>query len=461
MIIMAVIAQAVVLHRVWPRWLVWSVVALTVAGLAVTFVHPDWLYIGATDHTWLFFALAVAVAIIPPRIAHEARMAWLWFGLSMVLSIFFVAKPNTHVYGFFIAWALVVGLAGEAIWQGLQGRIGVPRARLVTVPVTLILFAIFGIYTFFIFTYTEVEVFRTWAANRPWGYWTPYELPSSGSIFGFPHKNGWKVVGALYADGTLDAPFDTNATYRINHWYSRGLHFCPPDAEYYMLPTTQRPDVALQDAAILENLTTSGFRPWGVITVEGDERMRIFTKRPVNEIRVFKESDYAPYFNSALSTPFFLKAGPAIISQPATTVDYRLQDHLWLKGYTVSHTQIAPGERLELQLYWEVTELLTTEDKTFVQLIDLDTLHKAAQRDSEPGCGVDVYPMLLWRPGELTLDPYSLEIASDTPPGNYTLLVGAYSAESHERFPVFAADGSHLGDSIALITVEVVAPSGR
>lgn len=459
MVIMAVLAQVAVLQRIWPRWRVGIVAALTIAGLAVTFfVRPDWLYIGTTDHTWLFFALAVAVAILPPRISHEARTVWLWFSLAMVGSIFFVDSPNTHVYGFFIAWALVAGIAGEAIWQGLRGSIGLPAARWVALPVTVALFAIFGIYTFSLFTYNGVEVFRTWATNRPWGYWTSYELPPRGSIFGFPHKNGWKVVGALYADGTLDAPFETSATYRINHWYSRGLHFCPPDSEYYMMPTTLRPDVAREDPGILAGLEAVGYHKWGVVTVEGDERLQIFSKQPVDEVRVFKETDYAPYFNSTLVQPYFLKPGPAIISQPATPVEYRLKDHLWLKGYTASHTQIAPGERLDLQLYWEVTQMLNVEDKTFVQLIDLETLHKAAQRDSEPGCGEDVYPMPLWRPGELTIDPYSIEIKPDTPPGIYTLLVGVYTAENHERYSVFAADGSHLGDAITLATVEVVAP---
>jgi hypothetical protein len=100
--------------------------------------------------------------------------------------------------------------------------------------------------------------------------------------------------------------------------------------------------------------------------------------------------------------------------------------------------------------------MLGVRDKTFIQLIDLNTLHKAAQRDAEPGCSV--YFMDEWRRGELALDAYTLTIAPDTPPGQYTLLVGMYDAETHDRYPVFAADGSHLGDAISLATVEVVAP---
>jgi hypothetical protein len=442
--------------------------ALTALGLALTFfVRPNWLRIGGMDHTWLFFALAVAAVLVAPRHAGKSQLeqerieadhtVWLWFGIPMVLSIFFVDKPNSHVYGFFIGWALVAGSALETLWRSLRTRFGLTKATWVALPVGIVLFAIFANYSFYFFTYTQVEVLRTWTENRLWGYWTPYELPTRGSLFGFPYKNGWKVVGALYADGTLDAPFESNETFRVGDWYSRGLHFCPPDAQYYMLPTTLQPDAALEDPALVAELTAGGFRPWGLITVKGDPRMRIFTREPGDEpVRVFEESDYAPLFDATLTSPDFLKNGPALLEQPANSVEYRLQDHLWLKGYTVSHAQITPGERLQVHLFWEMSQMLPIEDKIFVQLIDLNTLHKAAQRDAEPGCSV--YPIDEWRKGELVLDPYTLTIGADTPPGKYTLLVGAYDAESHERFPVFAADGSHLGDAISLATVEVVAP---
>src|SRR5690606_25134016 len=117
------------------------------------------------------------------------------------------------------------------------------------------------------------------------------------------------------------------------------------------------------------------------------------------------ESDYAPIFDATLTSPHFIKRGPALITQPATTVEYRLQDDLWLKGYTLPRTQVAPGEQLELQLFWEVTQMFPRGDKSFIQLIDLDTLHKAAQRDGEPGCGI--YHLGEWRVGELNLDPYT------------------------------------------------------
>jgi hypothetical protein len=63
-----------------------------------------------------------------------------------------------------------------------------------------------------------------------------------------------------------------------------------------------------------------------------------------------------------------------------------------------------------------------------------------------------------WRSGDLNLDPYTLVVAPETPPGIYSFLIGVYEQESHDHYPVFAADGAHLGDSIPVATVEVVAP---
>ncbi len=467
MMVMALVAKAIVLHQAWSQWVAWGITALTAAGLALTFfVRPDWLIIAGTDQTWLFFALSIAVLILAPRIRPEDRTIWLWFGIPMVLSIFFVAKPNSHVYGFFMGWALIVGSALEVGWQALRKRVGISTARWIALPVAGIFLFIFANYAFHLFTYTRVEILRTWTTNRPWGYWAPFESPTRGALFGFPNKNGWKVIGALYADGTLNAPFDSNETSRVGEWYSHGPYFCPPDAQYYMVPTVERPVQIEEVQEQVDELMANGFLPWGVVTVQGDERLRIFSKQPQEQsqdrvegqtqhVRIFEASDYQHHFDANLSSPFFLKNGPATIAQPQSAVNYRLNEHLWLKGYSLPQQQVAPGEQMKLQLFWETDQALDSEDKTFIQLIDLNTLQKAAQRDGEPGCSV--YSMDEWRAGELNLDPYTLTIAPDAAPGIYTLLVGAYDAESHERYHVFAPDGADLGDAIPLTTIEVVA----
>jgi hypothetical protein len=460
LIVLSLAAQIAVLQRAGSRSGAWIVAALTVAGLAITFmVRPGWIVIGGTDHTWLFFALATLLPLLPRRALPEERLVWLWFGVAMVVSLFLIAKPNTHVYGFFMPWALVAGLGGERIWQLARSALGLPVARWVALPVSVLLFALFANWTYWIFTYTDVELFRTWATNKPAGYWTPYEIPTRGDLFGLPYKSGWKVVGSLYADGTLTTPFDTNESDRVADWYSRGPYFCPTGAEYFMLPAVQQPREIASEAAKAAELTASGFWQWGTITVGGDPRMRIFTNRPVAEgesvePRLFEERDYASHFDATLTSPVFVKRGPTMIVQPENATDLRFGEGLWLKGYSVSHTQVAPGEQVQLELFWEVTSTQRRGDKSSIQLIDLNTTHKAAQRDGEPACGV--YHLGEWRPGDLNLDPYTLTVAPDTPPGIYTFLVSLYEQDTQDHYPIFAPDGAHLGDSVPLATIEVL-----
>lgn len=73
---MTVIGQAVVLRKAWSRGVALLIVALTLAGLAVTFfVRPNWLVVGGTDHTWFLFALASLLPVLPRHVTHE-RAAW-------------------------------------------------------------------------------------------------------------------------------------------------------------------------------------------------------------------------------------------------------------------------------------------------------------------------------------------------------------------------------------------------
>lgn len=455
------VAQALVLWRNWPRWAAWIAIILSSAGLALTFARPEWLRVGETDFAWLFFTLAVASVVLTPGLRHEERAIWLWFGVPMLASLFAVAEPNTHVYTFFMGWVLVTGGAVESGWEWLRKRVGLPMARPLALGIASILLIIFGNYTFWFFTYSRVEILRTWSENRLWGYWTPYDLPNRDSIFGFPFKNGWKVIGALYADGTLDAPFDTYESGRIADWYARGPYICPPDANYYIVPSKLQPNEQVEEQAKLDELAALNYQEWGNVTVNGEPRLRIFSRDPVQGApRVYDEADYAPIFDNTLSSPYFLKAGPALLVEPATRVDYRLGESIWLKGYSLPQTQVAAGDKVPLELYWQTTAYQTeghgAGDKRFVQIINLDTLHKIAQRDSEPGC--TKYEMEDWRPGDLNYDPATLTIAPDAPPGTYSVIVGLYDDETEERYPVFAADGAPLGDFVPLTTIEVGAP---
>ena len=52
------------------------------------------------------------------------RTLWLWFGVLFVLSLFFVGKPRTHVYVFFVPWGLLAGMTVTEAWVMLRARWG-------------------------------------------------------------------------------------------------------------------------------------------------------------------------------------------------------------------------------------------------------------------------------------------------------------------------------------------------
>ncbi len=163
-------------------------------------VHPR-----RAHHIWLFFAAALAPPLLTRNLPAKQRAVWLRFAAALILALFFVQKPRTHVYNFFIP-GFARRLCLRPNVAPVDGRLGRNKALAVGLPAAAALILLFGNYVYWLFTYNGAEVLRTWQDNRPAGYWTPYAEPHQNAMFGFPFKNGWKVVGALYASGELMAP---------------------------------------------------------------------------------------------------------------------------------------------------------------------------------------------------------------------------------------------------------------
>jgi hypothetical protein len=61
----------------------------------------------------------------------------------------------------------------------------------------------------------------------------------------------------------------------------------------------------------------------------------------------------------------------------------------------------------------------------------------------------------VWEAGEIVRDQYDLGISPDAPLGLYHIEIGMYLAETGERLPVLAEDGSVQGDKVLLAGVRV------
>jgi len=94
----------------------------------------------------------------------------------------------------------------------------------------------------------------------------------------------------------------------------------------------------------------------------------------------------------------------------------------------------------------------------FVHLLD-ERGTIVSQRDSEPLGGQR--PTTSWTVGEVVEDAYGLWVRPGTPPGEHTLSVGLYDAESGERLVVASSEtvGISTGvDAIDLATVTITSP---
>lgn len=133
----------------------------------------------------------------------------------------------------------------------------------------------------------------------------------------------------------------------------------------------------------------------------------------------------------------------------------RLGEGIWLRGYALSETSVAPGDILQVALLWQAEERPTARYRVTVQMLD-GRNQVLAQRDAEP-VG-DARPTTTWTPGESLADRYGLFIPFGTPPGPARVLVALYRPEDGTRLEV-EGEGSR-GDHLLLPdAVEIVRPA--
>ncbi len=135
---------------------------------------------------------------------------------------------------------------------------------------------------------------------------------------------------------------------------------------------------------------------------------------------------------------------------PDILVEATLGDSIQLIGYTLQlpHASSAtisstlpvfnlhasrPISNLYLTLFWRPRHSLTTDYTVFLHLRNAEGI-TVAQVDRLSLGGA--YPTSRWQPGETVIDPFTLSLPANLPPGLYTLWVGMYRLETLERLPI-------------------------
>ncbi len=133
-------------------------------------------------------------------------------------------------------------------------------------------------------------------------------------------------------------------------------------------------------------------------------------------------------------------------------------NQIYLLGYNLPQTQIRAGESFPVTLYWQAPPEKSPQ-ANFIQFNNLlsgsGTL--SGGYDRRP---LEYYSTLLWAPGEIVVDGYTVPVDADAPPGQYWLDVGYYLVvgESAVNLPL-VVDGQRTdASSITIGPIEVKSP---
>ena len=207
----------------------------------------------------------------------------------------------------------------------------------------------------------------------------------------------------------------------VFEYYYRGTNRIAPMPEGIM-PPAQSP-LDYRAAQQLENIARGTSRLWLVLwqpevadptNVVKSELMTKARRQGVGRdfqgmaLLLFDLQDHAPFGNG-----------------PQHVTEWRFTEPIALTGYDLSATSRAPGESLDLALYWRAAGPITRNYQMFTHLLAPDG---RLVTGSDHIAGADNYPTSLWTDGALIRNMFALRVPPDAPPGTYSLEAGLYDA---------------------------------
>ena len=147
------------------------------------------------------------------------------------------------------------------------------------------------------------------------------------------------------------------------------------------------------------------------------------------------DSRYSPFH-------YWTYQGSIVAAQesPTATTTTTFGNVVRLLGFDLSDASLAPGQTLDVTLYWQAISADHADYKVFLHLLDPKNDTQSgivAQMDSAPRSST--YPFWVWRSDEIVSEALSLSIPPQTPPGEYVLLAGIYDSATGKRLPVLGA----------------------
>ncbi|MBE2197308.1 MAG: glycosyltransferase family 39 protein [Anaerolinea sp.] len=388
-------------------------------GSPVAFLREagGWLVGGETlpaaQVVWpLWAALALLLLAVMRQRAHARRRAHLLLPLLLLLTplTFMFASGATQpqyfkFLGVTVPFLALLMVGGVAPWRrGVDGALAVLLLLVVLWGSGRSLHNLYANPAYVRADYRGIAA-RIVAENHP----------NAGIILDAP--NQWEVFTYYYADAQRVYPLPLGQ------------------------PQPERLATQLADIAARHDRLYAIF--WG----EAQRDPERLVERWLDE-HAFKATD--EWYQDVRFVTYAVPAVAATEMETVTAVPFG--PHIILNGYTVRDTTLLPGDIIQITLFWQTDAPLQQRYKIFLHLVDEDGGLPVAQRDSEPGGGLNL--TTIWTPGEVVIDNHGILIPADTPPGQYTLLLGLYDiADATARLPIATAVG--VVDALPLAEVVV------
>jgi hypothetical protein len=272
-------------------------------------------------------------------------------------------------------------------------------------------------YLFIAFVRQSPEYQRAFPRSRPDFYanLSGDEVPWQG-IFGFPHRDGWKVVGNLYDQGAFQGTYQTNQRDRVGTWYTRGAMLCEPTPDYYMLATWEGARLVGQmDAPAYPE----SYEVAACVLVDNMRMLNIYTQQPVEEPPqplLLDEQSIAGFDNRPVENFPIREALNRPV--PEHSLDVAWQNGARLVGYDMKRQRVSPGQFTPLALHWQVDLPLAAPAELVVNIRDSAGILVGS---ASPVCNSP--PPSVWGPAYINTAMFSVQAAETLPPDSYTLHV--------------------------------------
>jgi hypothetical protein len=139
-------------------------------------------------------------------------------------------------------------------------------------------------------------------------------------------------------------------------------------------------------------------------------------------------------------------------SPPMTPLGVRFGPSIWLVGYELTTPERAPGETIEVILYWRALAYLDRQYTIFMHVRN-DAGETVAGWDMMPR--YNTFPTTDWPLIERIDDVHIVPLSQDLPPGEYTIALGMYDWATGERLPAFGAAGESLAEATVILEERV------